>query len=147
MADEFLRQYLQDNGDYPKNLTIDLWGSASMRTGGQEYSMALAFAGLTPIWDKNNARILGFSILSLAELGRPRIDITIRQSGLFRDIFPELNRLFFDAIDKLHERDETLKDNPYKNKIDRIFAPKPGSFGINIKEKIEGPLALSLIHI
>ena len=141
MADEFVRQYLQDNGDYPKNLTIDLWGSASMRTGGQEYSMALAFAGLTPIWDKNNARILGFSILSLAELGRPRIDITIRQSGLFRDIFPELNRLFFDAIDKLHERDETLKDNPYKNKVDRIFAPKPGSFGVNIKEKIEGPLA------
>ena len=73
MADEFVRQYLQDNGDYPKNLTIDLWGSASMRTGGQEYSMALAFAGLTPIWDKNNARILGFSILSLAELGRPRM--------------------------------------------------------------------------
>ena len=103
--------------------------------------MALAFAGLTPIWDKNNARILGFSILSLAELGRPRIDITIRQSGLFRDIFPELNRLFFDAIDKLHERDETLKDNPYKNKVDRIFAPKPGSFGVNIKEKIEETLA------
>ena len=141
MADEFLRQYLQDNGDYPKNLTIDLWGSASMRTGGQEYSMALAFAGLKPIWDSNNARVLGFRILSLAELCRPRIDITIRESGLFRDIFPELNKLFFDAIDKLSQRDETLKDNPYKNKGDRIFAPKPGSFGVNISDKIEGSLA------
>jgi len=140
MADEFLRQYLQDNGDYPKNLTIDLWGSASMRTGGQEYSMALAFAGLVPIWDSNSARIVGFKILSLAELGRPRIDITIRESGLFRDIFPELNKLFFDAIDKLSQRDETLEDNPYKSKGDRIFAPKPGSFGVNISDKVEGSL-------
>ena len=136
LADEFIRQYLQDNGEYPKNLTMDLWGSATMRTGGQEYSMAFYLAGLEPIWDKNNARVVGFRIINLSELDRPRIDVTLRQSGLFRDIFPELNKLFFDAVEKLSLRDETVEDNPYKIKMDRIFAPKPGNFGIEIDDNI-----------
>jgi len=136
MTDEFIRQYLQDNGEYPKNLTMDLWGSATMRTGGQEYSMAFYLAGIEPLWDKNNSRVIGFRILNLSELDRPRIDVTIRQSGLFRDIFPELNKLFFDAVEKLSLRDETLEDNPYKIKMDRIFAPKPGSFGIEVGDDL-----------
>ena len=136
LADEFIRQYLQDNGEYPKNLTMDLWGSATMRTGGQEYSMAFYLAGVEPIWDKNNSRVVGFRIINLSELDRPRIDVTLRQSGLFRDIFPELNKLFFDAVEKLSLRDETVEDNPYKIKMDRIFAPKPGNFGIEIDDNI-----------
>ncbi|MFM7443386.1 MAG: cobaltochelatase subunit CobN, partial [Tabrizicola sp.] len=80
LAEELIRRHLQDHGDYPRGLVVDLWGSATMRTAGEEFAMALHLAGLSPKWDDGSARVSGFEILPLALLGRPRIDVTLRVS-------------------------------------------------------------------
>src|SRR6185312_7710663 len=88
LAEELLRRHLQDHGDWPKGLVVDLWGSSTMRTAGEDFAMALHLAGLAPRWDHASGRVSGYDILAPAELGRPRIDVTLRVSGLFRDVFP-----------------------------------------------------------
>ncbi len=77
LAEELLRRHLQDHGDWPRSLVIDLWGSATMRTAGEEFAMALHLAGLAPRWDANSERINGIEVVPLALLGRPRIDVTL----------------------------------------------------------------------
>ncbi|MGC4059795.1 MAG: cobaltochelatase subunit CobN [Aquabacterium sp.] len=91
LAEELLRRHLQDHGDWPKGLVVDLWGSATMRTAGEEFAMALHLAGLAPRWDHASGRVTGYDIIAPAELGRPRIDVTLRVSGLFRDHFGTSN--------------------------------------------------------
>src|SRR5690606_32170997 len=86
-AEELVRRHLQDHGDWPRGMVIDLWGSATMRTAGEEFAMALHLAGLKPVWDDGSGRVSGVEIVPLALLGRPRIDVTLRVSGLFRDVF------------------------------------------------------------
>ena len=78
LAEELLRRHLQDHGDWPKSIVVDLWGSATMRTAGEEFAMALHLAGLSPLWDEGAERVSGFNIIPLAELARPRIDVTLR---------------------------------------------------------------------
>ncbi|WP_461307828.1 cobaltochelatase subunit CobN, partial [Albidovulum sp.] len=90
LAEELLRRHLQDHGDWPRALVVDLWGSATMRTAGEEFAMALHLAGLAPKWDEGSERVSGFEVIPLALLRRPRIDVTLRVSGLFRDVFPSL---------------------------------------------------------
>ncbi len=132
LAEELIRRHLQDQGDYPRGLVVDLWGSATMRTAGEDFAMALHLAGVAPVWDEGAARVSGFEILPLAMLGRPRIDVTLRVSGLFRDIFPGLAQLFESAAAALAERDEAEEDNPYARTIPRVFAPQPGRYGLGI---------------
>ncbi|WP_371225659.1 cobaltochelatase subunit CobN [Roseovarius sp. 2305UL8-3] len=132
LAEELLRKHLQDNGDWPKGLVVDLWGSATMRTAGEEFAMALHLAGLEPRWDEGSERVSGFDILPLAMLNRPRIDVTLRVSGLFRDVFPGLAQLFETAAARLAERDETTEDNPYKAVTPRVFGPRPGQYGLGM---------------
>jgi cobaltochelatase CobN len=130
LAEELVRRHLQDQGDYPRGLVVDLWGSATMRTAGEDFAMALHLAGIAPKWDEGSARVSGFDILPLALLGRPRIDVTLRVSGLFRDIFPGLAQLFEAAAATLADRDEALEDNPYRATVARVFAPEPGRYGL-----------------
>lgn len=132
LAEELLRRHLQDHGDWPKGLVIDLWGSATMRTAGEEFAMALHLAGLAPKWDDGSERVSGFEIIPLALLNRPRIDVTLRVSGLFRDVFPGLAQMFEGAADKLAEREEAPEDNPYAARTPRVFGPKPGQYGLNM---------------
>ena len=132
LAEELVRRHLQDHGDYPRGLVVDLWGSATMRTAGEEFAMALHLAGLAPRWDEGSARVSGFEILPLALLGRPRIDITLRVSGLFRDVFPGLAQLFEAGADALAARDEAPEDNPYLTRTARTFGPKPGLYGLGM---------------
>ncbi len=132
LAEELLRKHLQDHGDWPKGLVIDLWGSATMRTAGEEFAMALHLAGLAPRWDEGSERVSGFDILPLALLNRPRIDVTLRVSGLFRDVFPGLAQLFETAAARLADRDETAQDNPYLDQTPRVFGPKPGQYGLGM---------------
>src|SRR5207302_1615732 len=101
LAEELLRRHLQDHGDWPKGLVVDLWGSATMRTAGEEFAMALHLAGLAPHWDHASGRVTGYDILAPGELGRPRIDVTLRVSGLFRDVFAGLAQLFEAATEAL----------------------------------------------
>jgi cobaltochelatase CobN len=132
LAEELIRRHLQDHGDYPRGLVVDLWGSATMRTAGEEFAMALHLAGLAPKWDEGSARVSGFEILPLALLGRPRIDVTLRVSGLFRDVFPTLAQLFEAGAEALSARDETPEDNPYTTREARVFGPKPGLYGLGL---------------
>ncbi|EAQ47432.1 cobaltochelatase [Roseobacter sp. MED193] len=137
LAEELLRRHLQDHGDWPQGLVIDLWGSATMRTAGEEFAMALHLAGLAPQWDKDSERVSGFEVLPLSMLGRPRIDVTLRVSGLFRDVFPGLAQMFEAAAAALAKRDENKSDNPYLAPSPRVFGPKPGQYGLSMGPHIE----------
>lgn len=132
LAEEVLRKHLQDHGDWPRGLVIDLWGSATMRTAGEEFAMALHLAGLAPVWDDGSARVSGVQVVPLALLDRPRIDVTLRVSGLFRDVFPGLATLFETGAAALAERDEADDFNPYRAKAARVFGPKPGQYGLGM---------------
>jgi cobaltochelatase CobN len=132
LAEELIRRHLQDHGDYPRGLVVDLWGSATMRTAGEEFAMALHLAGLAPKWDEGSARVSGFEVLPLAMLGRPRIDVTLRVSGLFRDVFPTLAQLFEAGAEALAAREEAPEDNPYVARSARVFGPKPGLYGLGM---------------
>ncbi len=137
LAEELLRRHLQDNGDWPKGLVVDLWGSATMRTAGEEVAMAMHLAGLAPKWDDGSERVSGFEILPLTLLNRPRIDVTLRISGLFRDIFPNLAGLFEAGAVALSAREEAADMNPYKITARRVFGPKPGLYGMNMESALQ----------
>jgi len=132
LAEELLRRHLQDQGDWPRGLVVDLWGSATMRTAGEEFAMALHLAGLAPVWDAKSGRVTGVEVVPLALLGRPRIDVTLRVSGLFRDVFPGLAALFETGAAALAQRDEDAGDNPYRDQGARVFGPRPGQYGLGM---------------
>jgi cobaltochelatase CobN len=137
LADALLTRHLQDHGDYPRNVMLDLWGSATMRTAGEEFAMALRLMGVAPVWDTTSDRITGFDVMTLAVLGRPRIDVTLRISGLFRDVFPTLPVLFEQAAAALAARDEPDEENPYSAVAGpRVFGPAPGEYGVGVVEAV-----------
>ncbi|SEM91333.1 cobaltochelatase CobN subunit [Loktanella fryxellensis] len=138
LADELIRRHLQDEGDYPRGLVVDLWGSATMRTAGEEFAMALALLGVRPLWDEGSERVSGIEVLPIAELDRPRIDVTLRVSGLFRDVFPDLSALFQQAVRVLAGRDEAADWNPHAGGPAgaRVYGPAPGSFGLGIGQHL-----------
>ncbi|WP_300050322.1 cobaltochelatase subunit CobN [Sulfitobacter sp.] len=137
LAEELLRRHLQDNGDWPRGLVIDLWGSATMRTAGEEVAMAMHLAGLAPKWDEGSERVSGFEVLPLTLLDRPRIDVTLRISGLFRDVFPGLGQIFEAGAAALAEREEAPDMNPYLTRTPRVFGPKPGLYGVNMEAALQ----------
>jgi cobaltochelatase CobN len=134
-ADEVVRRYLQDHGDHPRALVIDLWASASLRTGGDDLAQALAYLGVTPVWDPASNRVTGIEILPLAALDRARIDVTLRISGLFRDIFETQIALFDMAVRRVAQLDEDAADNPLAEarragqSLARVFGGAPGNYG------------------
>ena len=134
LAEEFIRRHLQDNGDWPSGVIVDLWGSATMRTAGEEFAMALHLLGVKPLWAEGSERVSGFEILPLVTLDRPRIDVTLRVSGLFRDVFPTLSNLYQQAILAVSKREESADWNPYISSSDsaRIYGPAPGSYGLGM---------------
>jgi len=134
LAEELIRRHLQEEGDWPRALVVDLWGSATMRTAGEEFAMALHLLGVRPIWDAGSARVSGIEVLPIAELERPRIDVTLRVSGLFRDVFSGLTALFAQAVRALAARDEAADWNPYAGgeTAARVYGPAPGRFGLGL---------------
>ena len=133
LADELVRAHLQEEGDWPRGLIVDLWGSATMRTAGEEFAMALALLGVKPVWDEGSERVSGIEVTPLAEMDRPRIDVTLRVSGLFRDVFPTLSGLFAQAVRTLAARDEAPDWNPYVGQEGaRVYGPAPGSYGLGM---------------
>jgi cobaltochelatase CobN len=134
-ADEVVRRYLQDHGGYPRVLVIDLWASTSLRTGGDDLAQALGYLGARPVWDMSSNRVTGVEVLPLAKLERPRIDVTLRISGLFRDIFETQIALLDTAIRKIAALEEGDCDNPIAgagrrgDNLARIFGGAPGSYG------------------
>jgi len=134
-----LRRHLQDEGDWPRSVIVDLWGSATMRTAGEEFAMALALLGVRPVWDAGSERVSGIEVIPITELDRPRIDATLRVSGLFRDVFPTLSALFAQAVRALAAREEAPDWNPFvgRTDLDRVYGPAPGEFGIGMGAALE----------
>lgn len=139
LAEELVRRHLQEEGDYPKGLIVDLWGSATMRTAGEEFAMALHLLGVKPVWDPGSERVSGIEVLPITDLDRPRLDVTLRVSGLFRDVFPTLSALYGQAVRALSDRDESADWNPYAGLAPaaRVYGPAPGSYGLNMTQLSE----------
>ena len=142
-AEEIVRAYLQDNGDYPRAIVIDLWGSASLRTGGEEIAQGLALMGCRPQWDSATGRVTGIEVLPPAAVGRPRVDVTWRVSGLFRDMFPTQIALMDAAVSAIAERDEPDDENPLAeirrrdgSRPLRVFGSAPGTYGAGIEDRL-----------
>ncbi|TPN00657.1 cobaltochelatase subunit CobN [Mesorhizobium sp. B2-1-5] len=140
-AEEVVRTYMQSHGDWPRSLIIDLWGSASLRTGGEEIAQGLSLMGCRPQWDAATGRVTGIEVLAPAALGRPRVDVTWRISGLFRDMFPTQIALIDAAANAVAARDEDDSENPLaartraEGKISpRIFGTSPGTYGAGVEE-------------
>ncbi|WP_171174648.1 cobaltochelatase subunit CobN [Ruegeria sp. HKCCD8929] len=139
LAEELVRRHLQEEGDYPKGLIVDLWGSATMRTAGEEFAMALHLLGVKPVWDAGSERVSGIEVLPITDLDHPRLDVTLRVSGLFRDVFPTLSALYGQAIRALCARDEASDWNPYAGQEPsaRVYGPAPGSYGLGMQHLSE----------
>ncbi|WP_137113502.1 cobaltochelatase subunit CobN [Mesorhizobium sp. GR13] len=142
-ADEVLRDYLQSHGDWPRALVIDLWGSASLRTGGEEIAQGLWLMGCRPQWDAATGRVTGVEVLVPATLGRPRVDVTFRISGLFRDMFPTQIALLDAAAQAVAARDESADENPLAATVRetgkapaRVYGSSPGTYGAGIEDQL-----------
>ncbi|WP_375243020.1 cobaltochelatase subunit CobN [Sphingomonas parapaucimobilis] len=133
LAEELLRRHMQEEGDYLRTLIVDLWGSATMRTAGEEFAMALHLIGVEPVWDHRSERVTGFEVMPLMRFDRPRVDVTLRVSGLFRNAFPHLVALFGQAVRALGASDEAAAWNPYVGQATpRVYGPAPGRYGIGL---------------
>ncbi|MGO4167492.1 cobaltochelatase subunit CobN [Novosphingobium sp. YAF33] len=158
-ADLLVEDYLQREGEYPKAIALSAWGTANMRTGGDDIAQALALMGARPRWDWTSGRVVGFEIMTVAELGRPRVDVTLRVSGFFRDAFPEQIDLIDSAARAVMALDEPLGDNPAAERHraeaaalveggeaetqatrragTRVFGSKPGAYGAGLQAMID----------
>ena len=141
-ADEIARAHLQAHGELPRAVVIDLWGSATLRTGGEEMAQGLALMGCRPLLDHASGRVTGVEVLPTAATGRARVDVTWRISGLFRDLFPAQIALLDAAVQAVAVRDETADENPLADarrasgatRLDRIFGTAPGAYGSGIED-------------
>jgi cobaltochelatase CobN len=159
-AETLVERYTQENGEYPKTLGLSVWGTSTMRTGGDDIAEALALLGVKPIWDGVSRRVIDFEILPLSSLDRPRVDVTLRISGFFRDAFPNLIDLFDSAVIAIAQLKESAGQNPLSEKatqeriywesqglstkeaeersLYRIFGSKPSAYGAGLQGLIEG---------
>ncbi len=162
-ADALLRRHVERTGGYPESVVLVVWGTSNMRTGGDDIAEIFALLGVRPRWDDANRRVLGVEAIPLPELGRPRIDVTVRISGLFRDAFPNLVRLLNDAIALVARLEEPLDHNFVRAHIARdtarlvrdpaaglsadeaarraglrVFGSKPGAYGAGLLPLIDG---------
>jgi cobaltochelatase CobN len=144
-ADEIVRTHLQTHGEMVRAVVIDLWGSATLRTGGEEIGQGFALMGCRPIWEPASGRITGVEVLPTAVMRRARVDVTWRISGLFRDLFPAQIALIDAAVQAVAARDEDNDENPLAAArraangksavhLDRIFGTAPGVYGSGVED-------------
>lgn len=158
-AEAVIERYTQEQGEYPKTLGLSIWGTSTMRTGGDDLAEALALLGVQPVWEGMARRVIDFEILPLSVLGRPRVDVTLRISGFFRDAFANLIDLFDQAVAAVAALDEPADQNPLAARVRqetqdwqqqglsleqaeirsryRIFGSKPGAYGAGLQGLIE----------
>ncbi len=155
-----LERHRQEHGAWPKSLVLSAWGTANMRTGGDDIAQALALMGVRPTWDLGaSGRVAGFEIMPLGVLDRPRVDVTLRISGFFRDAFPAQIDLFDSAVRAVAELDEPEALNPIAARYRResaemvaagvapreaerragyrVFGSKPGAYGAGLQALID----------
>lgn len=161
-ASLILERHLQDHGDHLRQLGLSVWGTATMRTGGDDIAQAMALMGVRPVWAAGSHRVDDFEILPLSLLDRPRVDVTLRVSGFFRDAFGNLIKLFDAAVQAVAALDEPDDMNPLAARVRsehaellasgldaeqarrqagwRVFGAKPGAYGAGVQNAIDGRL-------
>ncbi|MEU7423012.1 cobaltochelatase subunit CobN [Streptomyces sp. NPDC040750] len=151
LADSLLERYRADNGDWPTSVGLSLWGTSAMRTAGDDVAEALALLGVRPVWDDASRRVTGLEPIPHEELGRPRVDVTLRISGFFRDAFPHTIGLLDDAVRLAASLDEPAELNHVRTHVQadlaahgderrattRIFGSRPGTYGAGILQLID----------
>jgi cobaltochelatase CobN len=151
LADSLLARHVEDTGEHPKLVGLTVWGTSAMRTQGDDIAEVLALIGCRPVWDDASRRVTGFEIVPLSELGRPRIDVTVRISGFFRDAFPHVIALMDDAISAVaalpesdednfvaaHSRSDQAVHGDNRRATTRIFGSKPGAYGAGLLPLID----------
>ncbi|HEY8871671.1 MAG TPA: cobaltochelatase subunit CobN, partial [Stellaceae bacterium] len=158
-ASLLVERHAQEHGIYPARLALSAWGTANMRTGGDDIAQALALLGVRPVWEGASGRVTGFEILPATILDRPRVDVTLRISGFFRDAFPSLIDLFDSAVRAVAALDEPPETNPLAARVAadrhtleaagaapqeaalragyRVFGSKPGAYGAGLQTLID----------
>ncbi|WP_148573524.1 cobaltochelatase subunit CobN [Nocardioides caldifontis] len=151
MADSLVRRFVDETGGYPSSVGLSVWGTSAMRTSGDDVAEVLALLGVRPEWDAESRRVSNLSVVPLEELGRPRIDVTVRISGFFRDAFPHVVAMLDDAVRMVAELEEPAEQNYVRAHFrsdlaehgdarrarTRIFGSKPGSYGAGILQVVE----------
>lgn len=158
-AAELLKRHFQETGQHLKTAGLSAWGTANMRTGGDDIAQMLALLGVKPVWDTTSWRVTGFEVQPVVKLGRPRVDVTLRISGFFRDAFPAQIELLDKAVRAVATLDEPDNDNPLAARARaeaatlsasglaaddaerlsaaRIFGAKPGAYGAGLQALID----------
>ena len=151
MADSLLERHVSETGGYPASVGLSIWGTSAMRTSGDDIAEVLALLGVRPQWDEASRRVTGLEVVPAEELGRPRIDVTVRISGFFRDAFPHVIGMIDDAVqlvagldesDELnfvaaHARADLAEHADHRRATTRIFGSAPGSYGAGLLQTIE----------
>lgn len=158
-AEALALRYFQDEGEWPRSIAISAWGTSNMRTGGDDIAHVMALSGAKPVWESGTGRVTGFEVMPLAELGRPRIDVILRISGMFRDAFPAQIDLIDSAVRAIAALDEPEDANPIAaearklaSRLEaagadsteamrmaraRVFGSKPGAYGAGLQALID----------
>ncbi|WP_283137630.1 cobaltochelatase subunit CobN [Rhizohabitans arisaemae] len=151
MAESLLERYRTDHGEWPGSVGLSVWGTSAMRTAGDDVAEVLALLGVRPVWDDASRRVTGLEPIGLQELGRPRIDVTVRISGFFRDAFPHVVAMLDDAVRLVAALDEPDEANFVRAHVRadrgsggddrrstlRIFGSRPGTYGAGILPLID----------
>jgi cobaltochelatase CobN len=154
LGNALLRTAQERDGAYPRSIAVTVWGTANMRTQGDDVAEILWLLGVRPVWHEENGRIVDLEIVSLAELQRPRIDVTVRISGFFRDSFPGVVTLIDRAVAIVADLEESDEENYVRaaTRADeqeraragasqhearrrsrfRVFGNKPGAYGTGV---------------
>ncbi|GAC56120.1 cobaltochelatase CobN subunit [Gordonia hirsuta DSM 44140 = NBRC 16056] len=152
LADSLVERYLADHGRYPESVGLSAWGTSAMRTSGDDVGEVLALLGVTPVWDEGSRRVTGLELIPLAELGRPRIDVTVRISGFFRDAFAHVVTMLDDAVALAAAADDETDEQNYvaaharaalaehgdrRRATTRVFGSAPGTYGAGLLQLID----------
>jgi cobaltochelatase CobN len=151
LADSLLARFREDTGEWPSTVGLSVWGTAAMRTSGDDIAEVLALLGVRPVWDDASRRVTGLNVIGAGELGRPRIDVVVRISGFFRDAFPHVVTLLDDAVRLVADLDEDPADNfvrahaladldrhaDLRRATTRIFGSPPGAYGAGLLPLME----------
>ncbi len=149
LGDSLLARYVADHGEYPASVGLVVWGTSAMRTAGDDIAEALWLLGVRPVWDTASRRVTGLEVVPAAELGRPRIDVTLRISGFFRDAFPHVVTLLDDAVRLVavldepanfvweHVQADVASGVEERRATARIFGSKPGAYGAGLLPLID----------
>ncbi|MBT6293076.1 MAG: cobaltochelatase subunit CobN [Rhodospirillaceae bacterium] len=154
-----IERHFQGHGEYPKRIALSAWGTANMRTGGDDIAQALALMGVQPEWDKQSGRVIGYEVMPAGVLGRPRVDVVFRVSGFFRDAFPAQVELLDQAARAVAALSEAADINPLAAQVAedaaalaaggldmetarkkagyRVFGSKPGAYGAGLQTLID----------